>query len=236
MFKIGILLYRSDLFLLRKMLDVLTMIDDLSLPLKMEFRDHSPQPQEADVLQLICDYPQLNICYTQGENLGFGAGHNAMMASEAFTYYLALNPDGIPHPEMLSSLLRFAKGKQGLFEARQFPEEHPKVHHPKTGETDWCSGCALMIPYETYQNTQGFDDSFFMYIEDVDLSWRVREAGMKCYTVQDALFFHDTFNPDRDETAIKAMMGRSYAILKQKHRHSKMANFKQRFSFADTRW
>jgi hypothetical protein len=218
------------------MLDVLTMIDDLSLPLKMEFRDHSPQPQEADVLQLICDYPQLNICYTQGENLGFGAGHNAMMASEAFTYYLALNPDGIPHPEMLSSLLRFAKGKQGLFEARQFPEEHPKVHHPETGETEWCSGCALMIPYDTYQKTQGFDDSFFMYIEDVDLSWRVREAGMKCYTVQDALFFHDTFNPDRDETAIKAMMGRSYAILKQKHRHNKMANFKQRFSFADTRW
>ncbi len=171
-----------------------------------------------------------------GENIGFGAGHNAMMASELFQYYLALNPDGVPHPDMLLNLLRFAKGKKGLFEARQFPQEHPKVYDPQTGETDWCSGCALLIPYETYQLTQGFDEQFFMYMEDVDLSWRIREMGLKCYTVQDALFFHDTFHPERDNTLIESLRNKSYLYLKKKHQYSKVKNFKQKFHFSNKRW
>lgn len=35
-----------------------------------------------------------------------------------------------------------------------------------------------------------FDESFFSYKEDIDLSWRMRLSGFKCFYIPDALAFH----------------------------------------------
>jgi len=39
------------------------------------------------------------------------------------------------------------------------------------------TGCCLMIRREVYENTGGFDDHFFMYAEETDLCWRMKEKG-----------------------------------------------------------
>ena len=57
-----------------------------------------------------------------------------------------------------------------LLEARQFPEEHPKEYDPRTFDTPWVSGACLMIPVQIYERIGGFDDRFFMYMEDADLT------------------------------------------------------------------
>ena len=139
-------------------------------------------------------------------NIGFGSGHNRLM-SQAFAenaqYYIALNPDGFLHPDAISALVARAQRVDdfALLEARQFPNEHPKIYNFKTLETPWCSGACLMIPQRLHAEIGGFDDGFFMYCEDVDLSWRTRLAGARCLMVPEAFFFHDIVDRAQSNSA-----------------------------------
>ena len=46
------------------------------------------------------------------------------------------------------------------------------------------TGCCLMIRREVYETTGGFDDHFFMYAEETDLCWRMREDGRLLFCPQ----------------------------------------------------
>src|SRR5258705_369307 len=48
-------------------------------------------------------------------------------------------------------------------------------------EVDVLAGAFMMVKKEVLDNTGGFDEGFFMYGEDVDLSYRVQKAGYKNY-------------------------------------------------------
>jgi GT2 family glycosyltransferase len=128
-------------------------------------------------------------------NIGFGAAMNVLMR-EAFEkdgcdVFITANPDGAFHHESIQALIRLhALFPEALIEAVQFPEEHPKVFDEATFETPWASGCCMLIPKAAYAKIGGFDEGFFMYMEDVDLSWRARNAGLLVLTCPFALFYH----------------------------------------------
>lgn len=44
---------------------------------------------------------------------------------------------------------------------------------------DWVSGCCMMLPRHVWEQVGGFDPRYFMYLEDVDLCWRLRRAGWR---------------------------------------------------------
>lgn len=203
-------------------------------------------------------------------NVGFGAGHNRLMA-EAFArgaqHYIAANPDGAFHPDAIAALVRMMRAQQdrALIEALQFPVEHPKVSDPFTFETPWLSGACLMIPRAAYEEIGGFDDAFFMYCEDVDLSWRARAAGFILRTCPAALFLHEVTNRPRNPKVLR-MIFESGVLLARKWNapafeswladelralgHGlpdarpapvpadwrRYADFEHHFSFAKTRW
>ncbi len=94
------------------------------------------------------------------------------------SWFLCVNPDGMLHRDLLVEMLQCAERyPDSLIEARQFPEEHPKPYDPETGLTTWASGACMLIPRRVYETIGGFDENIFMYMEDVDLSWRARGAG-----------------------------------------------------------
>lgn len=127
-----------------------------------------------------------------GENLGHGGGHNRLFAMGHHSQILILNPDGLLAPTCLEELLGAAAADVGIVEARQLPIEHPKEYDPVTRETGWAAGACLLIPRDTYGDLGGFDhETFFMYCDDVDFSWRARLSGLRLLFLPEARFFHD---------------------------------------------
>ncbi len=47
----------------------------------------------------------------------------------------------------------------------------------KSHQVDAVTGAYLMMSAKLYRQLHGFDETFFMYGEDLDLCWRIKEAG-----------------------------------------------------------
>ncbi|RYG41453.1 MAG: glycosyltransferase family 2 protein [Chitinophagaceae bacterium] len=57
-------------------------------------------------------------------------------------------------------------------------------------EIDVVAGAFLMVPKAVLEKTGGFDEDFFMYGEDVDLSYRITRAGFKNYYYPQTTILH----------------------------------------------
>lgn len=57
-------------------------------------------------------------------------------------------------------------------------------------EVDVLAGAFMMIPRKVLDKTGGFDERFFMYGEDVDLSYRIQQAGYKNYYYAGTTIIH----------------------------------------------
>ena len=55
---------------------------------------------------------------------------------------------------------------------------------------DWVSGAFFMARREVIESLAGFDEAYFMYMEDVDLCWRAGQAGWGVAQVPDAVVTH----------------------------------------------
>lgn len=126
-------------------------------------------------------------------NLGSARGHNRLAEQAEADFLLIQNPDVVMAPRTLDLLIEpFRRPGPGLVEAKQLPIEHPKDYDVQTGATAWASTACMMIPRALFNEIGGFDaDSFFLYCDDVDLSWMVREAGYAVLFQPAACVFHD---------------------------------------------
>ena len=105
---------------------------------------------------------------------------------------IIINPDIFLSGDFfIETLPLICSSDVGIVEARQVPLERPKEYDILTGETSWASGACFFIRTDIFNQLKGFDENFFMYCEDVDLSWRVRNLGYRILYQPRALAFHD---------------------------------------------
>lgn len=107
-----------------------------------------------------------------------------------------LNPDGTPQascfpfPTPLQTLLR----ESGLATlVRYLPglqHDYLAMSQGRTRVVPWVLGAALTIRREAFEAVGGFDNSFFMYFEEVDLCYRLHTAGWEVHFTSVASVTH----------------------------------------------
>lgn len=50
---------------------------------------------------------------------------------------------------------------------------------PTRRDVGWLSGACLLVRRSVFESLDGFDESYFMYFEDVDLGYRIGKAGFR---------------------------------------------------------
>lgn len=161
-------------------------------------------------------FPHVRLIRTTA-NRGFGGGNN-LGARHAEGQYLAfLNQDAFVEPDALKALRQAleANPKAGMATARILLSEHPdtvntcgnNVHisgltlcrgmgqprqaYDTPAVVGAVSGAAFLMRRELFESLGGFDERFFMYMEDTDLSLRARLAGWYIIYVPDAVVYHN---------------------------------------------
>jgi hypothetical protein len=59
------------------------------------------------------------------------------------------------------------------------------------GSPDWVVGACMAVRRSVLERLGGFDETFFMYCEDMDLCWRARRLGFDVLYVPDARCVHE---------------------------------------------
>lgn len=134
---------------------------------------------------------------TQGENIGFGAGHDRAISLGSADYFLVSNIDIQFSVDALEKVvgMALASGQDDVasWEIRQAPFEHPKYYDPVTLETNWSSHACILIRRAAYVQVGGYERQIFMYGEDVELSYRFRSYGYRLKYCPGAMVYHYTY-------------------------------------------
>ncbi|MGW9419052.1 glycosyltransferase [Cellulosimicrobium funkei] len=159
---------------------------------------------------------------TPAENLGFGGGANLGMRvafGAGAAEVLLLNPDAtiaaadvrtlraavqddrllLVSPVVLTPAgRRWFGGLDVYLDDGTFRAPSRRDEHPGAARVEWLSGACLLVTREVWERTGGFDDAYFLYWEDVDLSYRLQRAGGRVAVVEDAVAVHDEGGTHRD--------------------------------------
>lgn len=102
---------------------------------------------------------------------------------------------------------------------------HLGLRRPATGRwlvpagTGYLTGCCLMGRAEFWRSTGGFDESFGLYAEDVDLSLRALALGWRLRYAPDALLYHRVGFASGGGLAAKKLRAQRRAVLRLVRRH-----------------
>lgn len=125
-----------------------------------------------------------------------------------------LNPDSSPQPSAgkfytLFNLFLMLTGAEVFLGIRKSPRIISKV--------DWVSGGCMMIKKSLFEKLSGFDENFFMYIEDMEMCFRADKLGFKTYFYPDIKVVHKTLgSSSRDFAIINIYKGILYFYSKHK--------------------
>jgi GT2 family glycosyltransferase len=168
----------------------------ISIPVTIYFLDNgSHDATVEDLTKRVANLSHRVHILRSIHNNGFARGINLLVQQSRAEFIFLLNADTELAPGCLEALLERANADDriGILDARQEPKEHPKAWDPATGETTWCSGAAALIRRAAFDEAGGFDERlYFMYCEDVDLSWKLWLKGWKCVYEPSAVVRHYT--------------------------------------------
>lgn len=131
-----------------------------------------------------------------GDNVGFGKGHNVNFVRGNSPYFLVTNVDIEFPPNALDNALRVAiadTDDTASWEFRQLPFEHPKLYNPVDLTTSWSSSACILFRRTAFASVGGYEERIFMYGEDVELSYRLRDHGFALKYCPTAVCRHYTY-------------------------------------------
>lgn len=154
-----------------------------------------------------------NLGFTGGNNLGL-----AFSLKQDYTYSMLLNNDTEVAPDFLEILTSYMDEHPeiGVIQPKIYYHhdrsllwdggsyfnrflgiaytsgvgKKPTEKHQVIKEVDWVTGCCFLTRNTILQTTGLLASNFFIYYEDVDLSFRIKKTGVKLIYHPDAVIYH----------------------------------------------
>ena len=129
-------------------------------------------------------------------NLGFGCGHNYNLSQGNAAYFLVSNVDlEIEHDAIYKAVNAAILDDDDVasWEFRQKPFEHPKYYNPVTLETYWSAHACILFRRYALECVKGYEERIFLYGEDVELSYRLRDNGFRLKYFPSSVCWHYTY-------------------------------------------
>lgn len=166
--------------------------------------DNGSTDESLEQARSYCTRPNFTLI-ENGRNTGFSYAVNQGIARAQSKYVVLFNNDAFAEPQWLAELLRTADADPKIFAVQSLMIRHFERELAddagdyvtwmgfacKTGDGrrvsrytkqkrifSACGGAALYRK-SILDEIGGFDENFFAYFEDVDLSWRANNAGYK---------------------------------------------------------
>ena len=151
-----------------------------------------------------------------------GAVHDAKTVAAIGPRILSSTGEVYPSARTIPSL-RLGVG-HALF-ANLWPENPwTRRYRRETGaslirrDAGWLSGAFLMVRRSVFDELNGFDESYFMYFEDVDLGYRIGKIGLRNVYEPSAVVIH---------TGAHSTQGESARMIRAHHDSAKRFLFKK---------
>lgn len=150
-----------------------------------------------------------------GKNIGYGAANNVGVSASKSDYVVVLNPDTVMEAGCLIRLTQSLQeqersiavpkiltydgqsintvGNQEHFTGLAFTSGYgaSPSEYDRRMALSGVSGACFATSRELYERLGGFDESIFLYMEDVELSWRAHAEGIEICYQPSAVIRHD---------------------------------------------
>jgi len=207
----SIVLFNEDFDILKQTIDCFLKI---ALPKKLFLIDNTVRSLFKDQFK----HPDIEYI-SSGKNIGFGAGHNAIIEriKDQSSFHLVLNPDVLFQPEVISTLMVKLEQDSQLamiapkvlfpngdyqFSCRRYPRlkellgrrfgflkpffkkiifkgQYQDVDLKNAFYAEYITGCFHLYKTADFVALKGFDERYFLYMEDVDICKKIDAAGKK---------------------------------------------------------
>jgi N-acetylglucosaminyl-diphospho-decaprenol L-rhamnosyltransferase len=136
-------------------------------------------------------------CILSNKNLGYGKANNIGLNKVSTKYSLILNPDTLLGKEAINNFFIFSKRNVNFTLLGPSQNENLskletcKYNRSGLFETESIKGFATFLHMPKFAKIGFFDESFFLYLEEIDLCKRVKATKEKIYIDENVKIFHD---------------------------------------------
>lgn len=189
-------------------------------------------------------------------NLGFSQANNQALKICKGKYVYYLNPDTEVRPGAFRDMIDFMDSRPdvGLAGTRiinpdgslqsSVEQRYPGQRFARKelkglkGDIAWVLGASMVARLELIKALKGFDESFFLYGEDLDLCLRVRKAGWIIGHIPDAVVIHWCGQSERDSLPVDVWKRkfRAESLFYRKHYSPKAVLAIERANLAQAYW
>lgn len=173
---------------------------------------------DGSLKKLRTQFPEL-IFLDNKENLGFAEGNNRAIQysiDQAYQYSLILNNDTETEEDLVTALVNhldkyqqaaavqpaiyWLHDKTVIWNGEGRYQDFPgRIHSDKSlrsakavyKKAAWLTGCCMLVRNSVLKKTGAFNKQFFLYYEDVELSFRIRAAGYELHYLSSCKLYHE---------------------------------------------
>lgn len=209
-----IVTYNGERFI-KKCLDSLTKQDYPKDRYSVIVVDNASKDSTQSIVRT---FPMVKLI-ANSRNAGFSGANNIALRRGGCDYAIVLNQDSIVEGDFVRQLVSVMENDRAIAACcgAEHPYDKTRKDTRKLEEVNWVGGGITIFRMEALKKVGFFDDNYFMYNEDADLSWRLKFSGWKLYYTPKVIWHHYGWKRElqfMDSRIINASVSRIYLLAK----------------------